>query len=264
MAKGRHGETKAPVPRFDATSLDKLARQAMRHISTTQNHHILSRRDSLTDWLLRHCISPWSLELDAVQRALDEHHLSATDIMDYCIPAAASRMGQMWADDELPFTDVTLGTARLMELSKHLAADWQPRPPRRRNMLNIMVATPVEEQHLLGPQLLTNYLRREGHSVRLMLGASSMDLESFLRQEACDAVFISVGSYATLDSANRMVAGILNDPSAGPRVIMGGGILTEQQYTTIKTPVQWITNDISTALAGLKGSESARDLSLAQ
>ena len=73
MAKGRHGETKSPVPRFDATSLDKLARQAMRHISTTPNHHILSRRNSLTDWLLRHCIPPWSLELDAVQRALDDH-----------------------------------------------------------------------------------------------------------------------------------------------------------------------------------------------
>lgn len=178
--------------------------------------------------------------------------LTASDLIDTCIPEVTRRAEQIWVDDEASFVDVTLARARLYSLCKALSDEWKPRP-RRRCKLTVLVATVPGEQHMIGSVVMTSGLRRRGCSVQLLTGFTQSELIRRLRRGQFDAALISCAGTQTLGSAARLVAGIRAEFDDPPRLVVGGAI-ENKNPTPEETEAELAISDIEVALSGLEGN----------
>lgn len=234
---------------LDSQALMDFAELALREAPVKLDADMIDAATDVAEWLMRACLPGSPSRMMDVQRTLSRFDIGPAHAVDICLPATARRLGEFWLSDDLPFAEVSSATARLMQLARLLESNPSHlRPPRPRG-LDLLVITPPLEQHLLGAQILTGQLRRRGHQVRFVPGATAFDLDYLLQGTRFDAVLVSVGSWATLRDANTLVTPLLS--SDMPRVILGGAVVAEVPDLKSQSPVRWITNDISAALDGL-------------
>lgn len=131
--------------------------------------------------------------------------LADTVIVDRCIPDAARTLGDRWLADTLDFAGVTIGSARLQGLLRHLGRPVPVAGRGRADRWHIVVALPTGIQHTLGPTLMTEQLRRRGLATSLMLGIGPAALRQQLARSPADAVFISALSVERLESLRPFV-----------------------------------------------------------
>lgn len=243
------------VSSLDAQSLMDFAQLALREAPQQMPSAARQAPADLSEWLLRASLPGSAARLPDLRRMLSDFNITPAHAVDIWVPTTARRLGEMWLGDDLAFAEVSLATSRLMQLSRMLENEnrfFERLHPRG---LEVLVITAPEEQHLLGPQILTGQLRRRGHRVRFTPGVSDLDLDYLMDGTQFDAMLMSVGSWATLDSANALIAPILEAGAArgrpAPRVVLGGAIVAQEHDLKSRSPAHWITNDISAALDGL-------------
>lgn len=160
-----------------------------------------------------------------VVRVMIEAGIRAEDIADHYIPAVARRLGDMWCEDEVGFATVTIGVARLQGLLRDLediAGTWRSADPAGTSLL-VIVAAGV--YHTLGAMVLSGQLRREGHAIRLLLGAEPEAVAVAVRQARFDAVLISSAEGAPAEGVRRLVHAVKNATGSPPPVVIGGTVL---------------------------------------
>lgn len=116
--------------------------------------------------------------------------------------AAATQVGEAWADDRCTFCDVTLFLSRLQFLAHALTRDVPRRPVRRRGQLVVLVAAPGE-QHIFGLSLLDELLRGAGWDV---LDESPETLVDVVRSRHVDVLALTACRVERLEELTRMVA----------------------------------------------------------
>ncbi len=140
---------------------------------------------------------------------------------------AARRLGEMWEDDEISFTEVTIGLCRLHE-ALHRNTDRSGHGPAlRRGAPGIILGSVPGEQHIFGVVMAADFFRRSGWMVVCEPGS---DAPSLLKL-AADTHVDLIGLSAAHDGAREGLAGLIRSLKAASRnpavKIMLGGRLFE-------------------------------------
>lgn len=187
---------------------------------------------------------------DAVLAELLSLRIEANDILDICIPEAARALGQGWLDDELSFTRVSAASSRLFRLSKALSSEWDNLVPSN-DSHSILVATFRRDDHLLGPGILVQQLRRRHHSVHLMSNTDAASVGRKVATGEFDCLMVSVASIVSLEAAIADLKSLQLQGALRIPVIVGGKALEYTTLTSDDVAADLVTDDLDLALAAL-------------
>ena len=112
-------------PSSDDSLISSLVYSAL----NTSKEHIL--RPANPEWieeagnlLVRRCLSS-TFDQKTVLQELMQLGFKLDTIVDYCIPLAATKLGESWVNDTLSFSETTVASANLQILLKLIAEDRQ-------------------------------------------------------------------------------------------------------------------------------------------
>jgi len=124
----------------------------------------------------------------------------------------------------------------------------------RLNARNLLLTTLEREDHIIGPAVFTEQLRRRGHSVKVLCNSTAADIAQTLRSDRFDAVLISISSFETLAHAHEVIKN-LKKRGVGIPIILGGACYGFAKSDMKKTGADLVTNDIDTALDSIVGDD---------
>ncbi|XDA98920.1 cobalamin-dependent protein [Sulfitobacter sp. LCG007] len=232
----------------DGRHVDALARRVIAELRNKPPKEFRERVAQATGWLIEKAMSNDIFILEDARSELMARGLSAADIVDHCVSDAAREMGRQWADDEASFATVTLGTARLHGLCKLLTSDWE-NPSNLKPNASVLIAVCDREDHLIGPVVLADQVRRAGYSVHLMTRAVPEKLLSKLTSEPFATVFVSCSAEVSLENVATTVRHVRAKMSRSPRFVLGGPVIDCVDDLLERTGVDLVTNSIGLALA---------------
>lgn len=177
-------------------------------------------------------------------------------IVDHYIPAVARRLGKEWDDDMRGFVDVTIGTARLQAVLRHMTSAVPARVSG--SAVRVLVAVPEGEDHTLGAMVVASRLRRDGHNVCLRLQTPLRELIGLARTCRFDAVLVSAGNVDRLGPLKTLVGSLKAAlPDASP-VLLGGAIATREGDFAAETGADAVTADIDTVVDRLQAIDAMK------
>lgn len=203
------------------------------------------RLDAGTQLLLAAAMDRAPFDLPRVTQDLCALRVDEEDLLRHCIPEAARALGQDWLQDRLSFAQVSTASARMFGLCKEISKDWRYRPAHQTG--NLLLATIEREDHTIGPAVLTERLRRQGHSVYVMLNTDTTEILQQLRDVGYDALLFSCGSFRTLELTSKAIKRV-KAAGVGLPILLGGAIVELDNELRRKTGADLVTNDIDTAL----------------
>ena len=164
----------------------------------TSKEHIL--RPANPEWieeagnlLVRRCLSS-TFDQKTVLQELMELGFKHDTIVDYCIPLAATKLGESWVNDTLSFSETTVASANLQILLKLIAEDRQI-SFNSSNGKRFLICVHESEQHTLGALVMGDMLRRQGHSLKIKLDAKFSEICDLQNANDYDAIFFSCASF---------------------------------------------------------------------
>lgn len=206
--------------------LDSLAAQALAQVAERARADRDDPDGSAPERLYAAAIGPDPRACAAVARALIADGLPAERICDVHIPATARRMGEDWVNDDLPFSTVTIGAARLQGLLRELDGDLERRAGHAAGGVGavLLVVAPGAD-HTLGALVLASQLRRRGLAVRLSLGQAPEAVVGAMAGARFDAVFLSATVAGSLPHLARAASAIRAALPAPPPLVLGGALV---------------------------------------
>ena len=181
-------------PSSDDSLISSLVYSAL----NTSKEHIL--RPANPEWieeagdlLVRRCLSS-TFDQKTVLQELMELGFKHDTIVDYCIPLAATKLGESWVNDTLSFSETTVGSANLQILLKLIAEDRQI-SFNSSNGKRFLICVHESEQHTLGALVMGDMLRRQGHSLKIKLDAKFSEICDLQNANDYDAIFFSCASF---------------------------------------------------------------------
>ncbi len=144
-------------------------------------------------------------------------------IYDTYIPRAAARLGEMWNEDILSFTAVTLGMARLTEVFRRLSPTFlKQRQSGRLSQKHALFALAPGETHSLGVVMAADYFQRNGWIVRVELRSDNAGLERIVREQPFDMIGVSAGSRCLIPDLSRTIARLRKAAGSSTQFVLGG------------------------------------------
>ncbi|MDG4646928.1 cobalamin B12-binding domain-containing protein [Roseibacterium sp. SDUM158017] len=198
-----------------------------------------------------------------ILRRLRSDRFAVEDIVDRIVPEVARCLGRGWAEDEISFADVTIGSARLQEAVRALRLKDGAGPAEGRGdgsaRPRLLLVVPRFEEHTLGSFVAADQFRRLGLHVDVALDRSPGQLAEAVRKKRYSMVGISVAGRRKLASARELVDTIRASATRVTPIVLGGSILESETKLKALTGVDHVTNDVETAigLCGLGGYERA-------
>ena len=187
--------------RIQPSSDDGLISSLVYSALNASKEHLL--RPANPEWieeagilLVRECLSG-SFNQKTVLQKLVEQGFKHDTIVDYCIPLAATKLGESWVNDTLSFSEATVGSANLQTLLK-LIADNREIGFESRNGKRFLICVHESEQHTLGALVMGDMLRRQGHSLKIKLDANFSEILYLQNSNDYDAIFFSCASYLSV------------------------------------------------------------------
>ncbi|MFW5678662.1 MAG: cobalamin B12-binding domain-containing protein [Pseudomonadota bacterium] len=167
---------------------------------------------------------------DAVRRHVDRLVVLGTPVerlgRDLLEPAAR-RLGELWTDDRVDFTAVTVGVWRLQLLARHLDAAFAETTFQGDDRRVLLVPSPGE-QHSFGLYAVSGCFRRAGWLVTGAAAPSTRDLVQLVERQWYAVIGLSLAAERGLD-ALRAAIPQLRRASCNPRlgVMVGGPVFLE-------------------------------------
>lgn len=233
--------------------VDGLARSVISKVSATPHQRRFRRVEIGSKVLYAAVVDRSGFHHEQVIADLSALCISQSDIVDYCIPQVARALGNDWVEDRLDFASVTVASARLFGFCKIVGQNWDNFRPGT-NARNLLLATLERESHILGPAVLSEQLRRRGHSVLVHSNATARSLCEKLEHDKFDGILLSISTWQTLDSAVEAVKAVRRVASS-TLIVVGGAILNEDGFDLAVTGADITTNDIDAALDAMTGED---------
>ena len=165
--------------RIPPSSDDGLISSLVYSALSTSKEHLL--RPANPEWideagilLVRECLSNSFNQKNVLQQLMEQGFKHDT-IVDYCIPLAATKLGESWVNDTLSFSEATVGSANLQILLK-LIAENREIGFESSNGKRFLICVHESEQHTLGALVMGDMLRRQGHSLKIKLNAKFSEI----------------------------------------------------------------------------------------
>jgi len=244
----------APLPAlrgmFQVGDLASRVISVLRQRSTAENALLC---DAAIDRLLAAISDPRGFDAEAALDMLRRAHLSDQDIISCYIPEAARHLGCQWNQDDKSFAQVTTASARLQDMVRVLSSGWTEggeNTVRRSgtDQLGVLLVICQNDLHTLGFATVAASLRHDGHSVRVIIGATLQDMRKALRQDWYDLIMFSCARSQALDPISQFVKHVRTTVRNAPPLILGGLVLNHVSDAKNRTGVDIATNDLQLAL----------------
>ncbi len=252
------GDTQPPAIR----GIFQVGDLANRVISVLRERSMAERAllcDAIIDRLLAAIAAPGNFDTEGALSMLRAAHLSDKDIINCYIPEAARHLGCRWNQSEMSFAQVTTASARLQDMVRVLSSDWSERGVGGSScdQLGILLVICENDLHTLGCVTIAANLRLEGHSVRMILGATAQEFRRALKHDWYDLIMFSCASAQTLENVAQFVRHTRMSLRNVPPLILGGTVLNQFSDVQERVGVDLATNDLQMALR-LRDSGSVR------
>ena len=208
-------------PSSDDSLISSLVYSAL----NTSKEHIL--RPANPEWieeagnlLVRRCLSS-TFDQKTVLQELIELGFKHDTIVDYCIPLAATKLGESWVNDTLSFSETTVASANLQILLKLIVEDRQI-SFNSSNGKRFLICVHESEQHTLGALVMGDMLRRQGHSLKIKLDAKFSEICDLQNSNDYDAIFFSCASFLSAKETVGCVKKIRQTFSDDIPIFLGG------------------------------------------
>lgn len=181
------------------------------------------------------------------------------DVYVELLSPAAKRLGSLWDDDRVSFTDVTIGVCRmhqvLLDFSRNFDALEDVVEPGR----NILMITVPGEQHTLGISILLEFLRRDGWNCFTGAPADMQELRRLVEAHDFAVIGLSVSADRHVSKARRAVAEIRDGRrNANTPIIVGGKVFIDNPELADTVDADGVASDAPSAVELIKSlSESA-------
>lgn len=191
-----------------------------------------------------------------VSRALDSGVAVETLLLDLLSPTAR-RLGEMWVEDELTFTDVTVGLCTLQNLLRSVTAGEAE--PHTLVDGRVLVAATPGEQHTFGVLMLETMFRRAGWDTVGMPLAEARDI--------CAAVgrrdFAIAGFSLAREEALDDLAELIDEVRAASRntrlkVMVGGRVFNDDPALVRQVGADLTARDAREALIASRDAVCSR------
>jgi len=152
--------------------------------------------------------------------AMASDGLSFQSLLLQVIAPAADWLGERWSDDELTFSEVTVGAGVLERVAAALGADADP--PLRHGELVVLTAAPGE-QHVLPIHLLGELLREDGWAVHVDPRIEADELIELVANDDVAAVGVTCRDLGRLDDFAEFVTHVRAQPVCEDLLFVVGG-----------------------------------------
>jgi MerR family transcriptional regulator, light-induced transcriptional regulator len=196
---------------------------------------------------------------EALRPDLRRARISDIDLVDGYFPEVARFLGCAWADDRSPFTEVTIGVARMQAILRQVGRDWTSNVEAGPQGRTVLMVLPDGEQHSFGAMVLTGQMRRQGISVRLEIGSPPGLLRQIVRQQRFDCAMVSIACEEKLDHCRKVVDSLREGTGGRLHVAVGGVVLDRPVDVAGATGADIVTNDPAEAMLGARDGHPAEE-----
>lgn len=161
--------------------------------------------------------------------ALRAQQVSLDAIYLELVGASARHLGVLWEDDDIDFTQVTLGLWRLQQVLHGLRSDFLNEIPAAELGGRVLLAPTPGEQHGFGLFIVGEFLRRDGWSVHDESGPTTEGLARRVSAEWFDVIGLSLScdtKFDALVAAIRAIRRASCNRAIG--VMVGGRLFVER------------------------------------
>lgn len=151
--------------------------------------------------------------------------LSVEELCHEHLAPAARRLGMLWDEDRLPFTEVAMATARIQSILRRMP-QGRLMPGRAKGPGAIFAAVPGE-LHTLGVMMAADLFRRSGWDVSLLVGLTHDELLTRFTRDDRPVIGLSCSGDHSYPALRRLLAAIGN---ARPdvQVLLSGQIIEDR------------------------------------
>lgn len=164
-----------------------------------------------------------------VINALRQQGVSELQILIELLGEAATRLGEMWDDDEVSFADVTLGLCTLHQVLRERFGVPPGEGSAHGCGMRIVFTTLSGEQHIFGAMIVAEVFRQAGWQVATLAGAGPEAIMRQLADKPFDVLAVSATRITDPDGAADEIQRY-RDASCEPglKVIVGGQAFSDQ------------------------------------
>lgn len=178
--------------------------------------------------------------------ALLDAGISVEELCQNHLAPAARRLGVMWDQDRLPFTEVALATARIQSILRRLPLGrFGLRATRGAGA--IFAAVPGE-MHTLGVMMAADLFRRGGWDVSLLVGLTHDELLARLTRDDRPVIGLSCAGDHSFGALRRLLAALGNARPDAHFLVSGQIITDPARIAALPVPVM-VVGDLDSAEA---------------
>ncbi len=145
-------------------------------------------------------------------------------ILDEYIPHAARLLGQWWVEDRIRFYDVTIGSARLQEMSRSLGSRVGAVGTIIPLGHRVLMVVPESEDHCLGAFTAASQLRRYGLWVHMALNMTDEEVAYQVSQTKFCMIGLSGTGARSVRNLTSLVSHIRAVDETVP-IVIGGNVV---------------------------------------
>ena len=163
---------------------------------------------------------------EMVDRLLDDRR-GVPEMLLQLLAPAARHLGELWNQDRLSFSQVTLGLLRMQNMTHHYSSLSRRTFHRAGPKFRAMVAAAPGSQHLLGLTMVSEFFVNDGWDVHVEVATTEKKLLDAIQANWFDVLGLSVGLLQQLDTLPALVKALRRhslNPHIG--VLLGGIALT--------------------------------------
>jgi methanogenic corrinoid protein MtbC1 len=150
--------------------------------------------------------------------------------LDLLAPTAR-RLGDLWTEDLVYFTDVAIGLTRLQNVMTSIGEIQLGKTPNRTSRPRALLVSMRGEMHNFGLFMVANFFRRANWDVRSWPLVTDEELMAAIREEPRDVIGFSVSSPEQVDRTQAAI-GLIRKASRNrvPKIMVGGPYFIENPH----------------------------------
>ena len=172
--------------------------------------------------------------------------LAARDVYFGYISAAAQRLGTLWEEDALSFSQVTSATGYLYALMRALRPAHRDASPGSANRKHAFFATVPGEDHGLGVSMAADLFRRMGWEIELELGRGHNELIDRIATVQPEIVGLSLSTENRLPSLTQLCVSIRLSVPTALIAVAGSGAANAERVKQV-ADVDYVFDDVDMA-----------------
>ncbi|MDJ0852105.1 MAG: cobalamin-dependent protein [Myxococcota bacterium] len=166
------------------------------------------------------------------------------------LATTARRLGELWEEDRVDFTDVTIGLCRLHQVLREQGAPWpdEKSPTGDRRAPRILLTTACADQHVFGVLLVAEFFRRASWRVRSEPGATRDALSSLLAEQTFEVLGLSAACSTVAEDVGEDVAAFREAArNREMKILVGGRLFVEDPGLVARIGADGAAFDAKTA-----------------